>query len=102
MTGKLAPESPKPVPLRVAALIVSGAVPDDVRVSGSVELEFTATLPKDSDAMLTVSCGTVDVVPVPVSWIFVVAPLLELLLTVSCPVAVPVAVGSNCTLSVTD
>ena len=102
VNGKLAPESVKPVPLSVAALIVTGAVPDDVSVNGSVALEFMVTLPKDSEVVLAVNCGVVAAVPVPESWIFVVAPLIELLLTVSCPVAVPVAVGSNCACTVTD
>ena len=49
VTGRVAPESVKAVPLSVAALIVSGAVPDEVNVNGSVALLFTDTLPKDSE-----------------------------------------------------
>jgi uncharacterized lipoprotein YbaY len=97
VAGKVAPESVKPVPLRAAALIVTGAVPDEVSVTGSVALEFTATLPNDSELVLTVTCGVVAAVPVPPSWIFMVAPVVESLVRVNCPDAAPVAVGLNCT-----
>ena len=63
--GKVAPESVKSAPVRAAALTVTGAVPDEVNVTGSVEVEFTATFPKESDLVLTVSCGVVAAVPVP-------------------------------------
>jgi uncharacterized lipoprotein YbaY len=66
VTGKADPESVKPLPLSVAALIVTGAVPDEVSVTGSVALEFTVTLPNDSEFALTVSCGVVVVTTVPV------------------------------------
>jgi uncharacterized lipoprotein YbaY len=102
VTGKAAPESVKPVPLRAAELIVTGAVPDEVSVNGSVVLEFTATLPKDSEVVLTVSCGVVAATPVPPSWILLVAPVVESLAIVSCPDAAPTVLGLNCTCSVTD
>ena len=102
VTGKVAPESLKSAPLSVAALIVSGAVPDEVNVNGSVAVEFTATLPNDSEFALTVSCGDVATVPVPLSWTTVLAPLEELLVIVNCPVACPAAPGLNRIFNVTD
>jgi hypothetical protein len=102
VTGKVAPESVNPVPLRAAALIVTGAVPDEVSVTGRVALEFTVTLPNGSEFAPTVSCGVLATVPVPLSGIFVVAPVVELLVMVSCPDAAPVVVGLNFTWSVTD
>ena len=44
--GKRAPEKVKPVPVSVAELIVTGAVPLEVNVTGCVEEEPTVTLPK--------------------------------------------------------
>ena len=67
MIGKVTPESLKPVPVSAAALTVTGAVPVEVKVSDSVEVEFTGILPKDNDVALTNSCGVVTAVPVPLS-----------------------------------
>jgi hypothetical protein len=101
VTGKLAPERVNPVPVKVAALIVTGAVPLEVRVTGWVDVEPTATLPKLKLAGLTVSCGVVAASPVPLRLTSVVAFEEELLLIASRPVTVPVAVGANRTRSVT-
>ena len=62
--------TPNPAPLGVAELIVTGAVPVEVRVTGSVDAVFTATLPNGKLVGLIVSCGLDDcgldtVVPVP-------------------------------------
>ena len=47
VSGKLAPDMLKPAPVTVAALIVSGAVPADIRVTDcGVAAVFTVTLPK--------------------------------------------------------
>jgi hypothetical protein len=43
--GNVAPDTVKPVPLRVPKLIVTGAVPVDVNVTGWVDAVFTVTLP---------------------------------------------------------
>jgi hypothetical protein len=55
----------KPVPLRVAALIVTGAVPDEVSVNGSVDATLRGTLPKSNAIGLAVSWGVVLAVPDP-------------------------------------
>ena len=52
VTGKVAPEMVKPVPLKVAELIVTGAVPVDVSVTGSVDAVFNVTFPKVKLAVL--------------------------------------------------
>jgi hypothetical protein len=56
--GKVAPETLKPVPVRVAALRVTAAVPVEDRVSVCVAAVFTLTLPKDRLDELTLSVGT--------------------------------------------
>ena len=45
MTGKVAADIVKPVPLNAAELMVTGAVPVEVNVTGSVDAVFTVTLP---------------------------------------------------------
>jgi hypothetical protein len=54
----VAPDIVKPVPLNVAELMVTGAVPVEVNVTGSVEEVFTVTLPKARVVALTVNVGT--------------------------------------------
>ena len=49
----------KPVPLKVAESIVTGAVPVDVSVRGSLDDVFTVTFPKAKLAVLMVNPGTV-------------------------------------------
>jgi len=56
--GKVAPETVKPVPVRVAALTVTAAVPVEDRVSVCVVAVFTFTLPKDRLDELTLRVGT--------------------------------------------
>lgn len=45
-SGKTKPEMPKPVPVNVAALIVSWLVPVEARLTDWVAVELTVTLPK--------------------------------------------------------
>jgi hypothetical protein len=54
----VAPDIVKPVPVRVPELIVTGAVPVEVSVTGSVEAVFNVTLPNAKLAGLTVRVGT--------------------------------------------
>ena len=58
VTGKVAPDMVKPVPLSVAELMVTGAVPVEVNVTGSVVGVFTVTLPNAKLAGLMLSVGT--------------------------------------------
>ena len=58
VTGKLSPEALNPAPVTLAALMVSGTVPDEVRVSVSVAVLFTATDPKLRLPELNLSPGT--------------------------------------------
>ena len=58
MTGKVAADIVKPVPLSVAELMVTGAVPVEVNVTGSVDAVFTVTLPNAKLAGLIVNVGT--------------------------------------------
>jgi len=81
VSGKVAPEAVKPVPLAVAALTVTEAVPDEVKVSDWVAGEFRLTLPKAMVVALTLSVG----VPVPScrAKVSVTEPALAVKVTVS-------------------
>ena len=57
VSGKVAPEMEKPVPVTVAALTVTGAVPVEVRVSDRVAGVFNATLPKAMLVALMLKVG---------------------------------------------
>ena len=48
----------KPAPVTVAALIVTGAVPVDVKTTDCVAPEFTSTFPNPTFVALTLSVGT--------------------------------------------
>jgi hypothetical protein len=61
VTGKVAPDIVKPVPLNIAELIVTGAVPVEVNVTGSVDAVFTVTLPNAKLGALTVNVGPLAV-----------------------------------------
>jgi hypothetical protein len=102
VAGKLLPTIEKPVPVIVAEFTVTGAVPVDVSVSDCVVAVFTVTLPKLKLAALTANCGLGTGVPVAFSATEAVPPVVELLLIVIWPLAVPVVVGLNCTCNVTD
>jgi hypothetical protein len=58
VSGKLAPEVEKPVPVSVAALMVTAAVPVEDSVIDCVVDELTDTLPKLRLEELMVSVGT--------------------------------------------
>jgi hypothetical protein len=91
----------KSVPLSIAALIVTGAVPVDVNVTGCVEVERTVTFPNVRLAALIVNCGLGVAVPIPLRLTTAVPFVEELLWTVNWPATVPTVFGSNCTWSVT-
>ncbi len=57
VTGKVTPESPKPVPATEAPLMFSAAVPEDVRVTVFVTVVFSASVPNATLAALKVSAG---------------------------------------------
>jgi hypothetical protein len=57
VTGNVIPESPKPVPVTEAALMVSAAVPEDVSVTAFVRVVFNASVPKATLVLLSVSPG---------------------------------------------
>ena len=54
----MAPDTVNPVPLSVAELIVTGAVPVELNVTDNVEAVFTVTLPNARLLGLTVNVGT--------------------------------------------
>ena len=57
VSGKVAPETEKPVPVIVAALTVTGVVPVEVRVTDWVAGELMTTLPKVTLVALMVSAA---------------------------------------------
>ena len=73
----------KPVPLSAAELMVTGAVPVELNVTGSVDAVFTVTLPNARLAGLTVNCGLNTAVPVPLRVTTAVLLVEELLWMVS-------------------
>lgn len=58
MTGKVAPETLKPVPLAVAELTVKATVPLEVNVTAWVEAVFRFTFPKERLLVLNAIEGT--------------------------------------------
>jgi hypothetical protein len=92
--GKLPPKIVKPAPLIDAELTVTGEVPVEVRVTVRAADELTVTLPKLRLEVLTDNCGFAAT-PVPLRATVAVLPVVELLVMMSCPVAVPAAVGLN-------
>ena len=62
VTGKLDPDTENPVPVTVAELTVTGAVPLDVKVTVCAASVFMATEPKEMLVALTVRVGVVDAV----------------------------------------
>ena len=98
VSGNVAPDIVKPVPDSEAPLIVSAAVPEELRVSVCLAGVFKATLPKGKLAALRVSVGVFSLVLVPVPLrVTVAVPLAELLVIAIWPLAAPAVVGSNWT-----
>lgn len=58
VTGKVAPDTEKPVPLTIAELTVTGSVPVEVKVTVCVAGEFVFTLPKAMLVALALSVAT--------------------------------------------
>ena len=58
VTGNVAPDTVYPAPLSAAELMVTGAVPVEVSVTGNVDGVFSATLPNVRLAVLIVNVGT--------------------------------------------
>jgi hypothetical protein len=104
VTGKVAPDIVKPVPVNVAELMVTGAVPLEVSVTGNVVGIFTVILPNARLAgpIANTGFGTTVAVPVPLRLTTAVLLVDESLWIVSCPETAPVVAGSNCTFRVTD
>lgn len=105
VNGKVVPEKVKPVPVKVAPLTMTAAVPLDVKVTGWIDGVPTATLPK-ATALITVRPATPVVggaaaaTPVPVIWTRLDGLACESLAIVRLPAVAPAIVGSNCRLSV--
>ena len=93
--GKLPPTMEKPVPVTVAEETVTADVPVDVSVTDFVVEDPTVIVPKLKLVALSASFGLVAADPVPVRVTPEVAPVVELLLIVSCPVTAPAIVGAN-------
>jgi hypothetical protein len=82
----------KPTPVTVAEFTVAGDVPVDVKVNDWVVVVFTVMPPKLKLLALIVNCGFAATL-VPLRVTVAVLPVEELLLIVSWPLAVPVAVA---------
>jgi hypothetical protein len=102
VAGKLWARKVKPVPVTAAELTVTAEVPVDVNVNVNVVVVFTITLPKLRLFELNVNCGLGADVPVAIKATTAGVPVDELLLTVSCPLTLPIAVGANRICNVID
>jgi len=92
VTGNVAPDIVNAVPKSAAELTVTGAFPEEVRLSDLDDFEFTDMLPKSRLLELTASCRLAASVPMPLRpTVFV--PSEELLEMVIVAVAAPAAVG---------
>jgi hypothetical protein len=94
--GKVDAGIVNPGPLTLMPLMVTAPVPVELRVMAFVDELLSVMLPKLKLSVLTVSCGTVAVTPVPVKATFAVEALLMM---VSVPEEVPAALGSKPTRS---
>jgi hypothetical protein len=83
-----------PAPWIRAELTVTGVLPVELSFRFDVVATFTATLPKFTLVAFAVSSGSAAI-PVPDNMTMVVAPVEELLLMESWPLATPAVVGSN-------
>jgi len=100
VSGKVAPETVKPVPLIVDELMVTAPVPVEVKVTGSVADEPSLTVPKLRLLTLTASVEVVPDVPVPLKGTTSVVCLAALLVIVSAPVEAAADFGVNVTFRV--
>lgn len=98
VTGRVAPDTVKPVPLIIAELILNGAVPVEVSVTGSIASEPSFTVPKLKLFGFTVSCGAM---PLQVKATATALCLNALLLIVTLPFTEFAAFGANVTFSLT-
>ena len=97
VTGNVVPEIANPLPPIAAELIVTGAVPDEVKVSVWVDAVFSVTLPNASAVALAVNCDVDGAVPVPLSETVAVPPFDAVLDIVMAPLAAPTTVGLKVT-----
>jgi len=99
--GKVAPDTVYSSPLIADEVIVNGAVPAEITVTGSVIVDPTATLPKLRLVVLILSCAFVRATPVLLRKIVILGVLGELLIRVRVPIATPVLKAAACTSIVT-
>jgi hypothetical protein len=96
VTGKLLPETVKPVPVTPTELTVTGALPVEVNVAFCVTGLPIVTEPKLKAPGVTESCGVELATPFAAS-ATAAAPSRELLVKDISPLMEPVAAGLNCT-----
>lgn len=99
VTGKLLPETVKPVPEIVAEFTVTEELPVEVRVTFRVPGQPIVTEVKVTLNGETVRTRPDAAAPIPVKSMDIVGLLAELLFTLRCPVAAPAVAGLNCTSS---
>lgn len=96
VTGNVAPEKLNPAPVILAALTVTGDVPVDVRVTDSVMVVPTGSLPKLRVLLLKARTGFA-LTPVPLRLMVNVLPVTALLEMASVPLAAPATMGAKLT-----
>jgi hypothetical protein len=93
VTGNVRPEIVNPEPVMLALLMVTGALPVDVKVRTWVAEDWITILPKFRLVALIVSAGFEALAPVPLRDTVAVAFGDESLVTTKLPVAAPETVG---------
>ena len=94
--GKVVAAIENPDPVTASDLIVTAAVPDEVRVTESDLDVPSVMLPNGRLVALRINCG-VAAVPVPVRATVEVGFVVDVLTTVSLPVTAPAVVGAKVT-----
>jgi hypothetical protein len=97
VSGKVTPDSVKLGSSIAKELIVSGAFPVEVTVTGREAVDPTVTWPKFKLTALTTSCGLVRATPVLVRLIDVTGFVGELLVMIRVPEIAPVVRVEDCT-----
>jgi len=97
VSGKVAPDIAKPVPVSVAALMVTGVPPTDDNVRDFTDCVFTVTLPKPILLAFVISAGAAAF-PTPLRPIVFMGAVGRLLMIVTSPPIVPSIAGRNRTL----
>ena len=98
MTGNVDPDTVNPAPETVAALMVTGTEPVEVRVIDCVTGVLSGTSPNDSFVGLMLRVGVPATAPLPLRLTTAAGAFETLVVTDNSPCASPEATGTNSTV----